>query len=81
MSRHLTRQRLEELGVERIVLSDRAAAIAGASIGIRLPGDLPDWLMPMVSIVPGQLLALHLALAKGIDPEEPRWIEKVTLTR
>jgi glucosamine--fructose-6-phosphate aminotransferase (isomerizing) len=36
--------------------------------------------MPIVSIVPGQLLALHLAVAKGIDPEEPRWIEKVTLT-
>jgi glucosamine--fructose-6-phosphate aminotransferase (isomerizing) len=73
--------RLAELGVERIVLSDRAATIAGASIGIRLPGGLPDWLMPIVSIVPGQLLALHLAVAKGIDPEEPRWIAKVTLTR
>ena len=36
--------------------------------------------MPIVAIVPGQLLALHLALARGIDPEAPRWIRKVTLT-
>jgi glucosamine--fructose-6-phosphate aminotransferase (isomerizing) len=37
--------------------------------------------MPIVSIVPGQLLALHLARAKGHDPDSPRHIRKVTLTR
>ncbi len=72
--------RLGELGVEHIVISDRPEAIAAASLAIRLPSGLPDWLMPIVAIVPGQLLALHLALARGIDPEAPRWIRKVTLT-
>ena len=37
--------------------------------------------MPIAAIIPGQLLALHLAIARGIDPETPRWIGKVTLTR
>lgn len=73
--------RLAELGVEHIVISDRPEAIAAASLAIRLPAGLPDWLMPIAAIVPGQLLALHLALARGIDPESPRWIGKVTLTR
>jgi glucosamine--fructose-6-phosphate aminotransferase (isomerizing) len=73
--------RLAELGVDRIVISDREAALTRATAGIRLPTGIPDRLMPIVSIVPGQLLALHLALARGIDPEAPRWIEKVTLTR
>jgi glucosamine--fructose-6-phosphate aminotransferase (isomerizing) len=73
-------ERLAELGVEHIVISDRQEAIAAASLAIRLP-SLPDWLMPIAAIVPGQLLALHLALARGIDPESPRWIGKVTLTR
>ena len=72
--------RLRELGVECIVISDRADARAAASVAIRLPGGLPDWLMPIAAIVPGQLLALHLAIARGIDPEVPRWIRKVTLT-
>ncbi len=36
--------------------------------------------MPIVSIVPGQLLAMHLAVARGIDPEAPPFITKVTLT-
>jgi glucosamine--fructose-6-phosphate aminotransferase (isomerizing) len=73
--------RLGELGVERIVLSDRPKAIAAATLGIVLPGGLPDWLMPVAAIVPGQLVAMHLAIARGIDPEAPRWIRKVTLTR
>jgi glucosamine--fructose-6-phosphate aminotransferase (isomerizing) len=73
--------RLGELGVERIVISDRAGAVAAAEAGIVLPSGLPEWLLPIVSIVPGQLLAMHLAIARGIDPEEPRWIRKVTLTR
>lgn len=47
---------------------------------IRLPQDLPDWISPIVCTVPGQLLALHLSLAKGIDPDKPRGLKKVTLT-
>lgn len=72
--------RLGELDVDRIVLSDRPEAVARGSIGILLPAGLPEWLRPIATIVPGQLLALHLAVARGLDPETPRWIRKVTLT-
>jgi glucosamine--fructose-6-phosphate aminotransferase (isomerizing) len=68
------------LDVDRIVLSDRPEAVARGSIGILLPATLPDWLRPIATIVPGQLLGLHLAVARGLDPETPRWIRKVTLT-
>ena len=37
--------------------------------------------MPIVSIVPAQLFAYHLTKAKGLDPECPRNLTKVTLTR
>ncbi len=73
-------ERLVELAVEPIVISDRPEVIAAASVAIRLPSGLPDWLMPIVAVIPGQLLALHLALARGIDPESPRWIAKITRT-
>jgi glucosamine--fructose-6-phosphate aminotransferase (isomerizing) len=72
--------RLGELAVDRIILSDRPEAVARGSIGILLPAGLPEWLRPIATIVPGQLLALHLAVARGLDPETPRWIRKVTLT-
>ena len=39
---------------------------------VALPTGLPDWLRPVVSIVPGQLFAYHLTRARGIDPELPR---------
>lgn len=72
-------EHLADLAVEPIVISDRPETIA-ASFAIQLPSGPPDWLMPIVAIVPGQLLALHLAIAHGIDPESPRWIAKITRT-
>ncbi len=47
---------------------------------ILLPDELPEWLSPIVATIPGQLLALHLSLAKGIDPDKPRGLRKITLT-
>jgi glucosamine--fructose-6-phosphate aminotransferase (isomerizing) len=70
-----------EFGADVVVVSDDAAVRALGSVGLALPAGLPDWLMPVVSIVPGQLFALHLTLARGLDPEVPRSLSKVTETR
>lgn len=79
----LLRRLREELGAELIVLSDDAEALrlAPAGAGLRLPGGLPEWLAPLVGIVPAQLFCYHLTRAKGYSPEVPRHIRKVTLTR
>jgi len=46
-----------------------------------LPGPpLPEHLAPFALAVPGQLLAEALARAKGIDPDAPRGLDKVTQT-
>jgi glucosamine--fructose-6-phosphate aminotransferase (isomerizing) len=42
---------------------------------------MPEWLAPIVTILPAQLFAYHLATARGLDTEAPRTISKVTLTR
>jgi glutamine---fructose-6-phosphate transaminase (isomerizing) len=67
--------------IDLVVLSDRREALEIGADGIRLPIDIPDWLMPIVSIVPCQLFAYHLALGRGLDPDAPRYLAKVTLTR
>ena len=64
-----------------IVLSDQPQVRDLTEASLPLPTGVPDWLMPIVSIVPGQLLAMHLARARGLDPDQPRHIRKVTLTR
>jgi glucosamine--fructose-6-phosphate aminotransferase (isomerizing) len=41
---------------------------------------LPEWLSPLVSIIPAQLFAYHLTRVKGYNTEAPRGLNKVTKT-
>jgi len=41
---------------------------------------LPEELTPITLAVSGQLLAHHVAVARGFDPDRPRTIQKVTRT-
>jgi glucosamine--fructose-6-phosphate aminotransferase (isomerizing) len=55
-------------------------------IGLPLPGAIPlpghpELLSPLVAVLPGQLLAFHAARARGLDPDAPRGLKKVTETR
>ncbi len=72
--------RLRDRGADLLVLSDSATIRAVGTRSIALPPDIPEWLRPIVSIVPGQLYAYHLTRARGLDPEAPRNLTKVTLT-
>lgn len=63
-----------------LVLSNDDKALAVAESPLRLPPDLPEWLSPLVSVVPTQLFCYHLTRAKGYDPEKPRGLTKVTRT-
>lgn len=73
--------RLRERGAPVLVLSNDAATLASASSGLALPSGLPPWLMPIVSAAPAQLFCYYLALARGLNPDEPRGLHKVTLTQ
>lgn len=48
---------------------------------IGFAGDVPEWLSPLVAVIPAQLFTAALARAKGLDVERPRGLNKVTLTR
>jgi glutamine---fructose-6-phosphate transaminase (isomerizing) len=65
---------------ELVVISDEKRALSLAQSCVELPSGMPEWLTPLVSIVPGQLFAGHLTRAKGYDPEQPRTLLKVTET-
>ena len=71
---------LRELQAELIIISDRDEVLQQAHTALRLPLAVDEWLSPLVSVLPGQLFAYYLALAKGIDPERPRGLRKVTET-
>ncbi|MDN4614089.1 SIS domain-containing protein [Leifsonia sp. F6_8S_P_1B] len=46
-----------------------------------LPAGVPELLEPVLQILPIQLLALSLARSRGLDPDVPRGLLKVTETR
>ena len=43
--------------------------------------EVPEWLGPVVAIVPAQLLAVGLAEQRGVDVDTPFGLSKITLTR
>ncbi len=65
---------------ELLIISDDDATLADARIPLRLPEGAPEWLSPLITILPGQLLAMYLAAARDYDIDQPRGIHKVTET-
>jgi glucosamine--fructose-6-phosphate aminotransferase (isomerizing) len=74
---------LRSRGARLITMGDEqvAGSTPRQDLFIPVPGGLPEWLSPIAAILPGQLLAYHLAKARGFDPDQPRALRKVTLTR
>jgi glutamine---fructose-6-phosphate transaminase (isomerizing) len=67
--------------VELVMISNSQEALKLAQSPISIPGEIPEWVTPLVSIVPGQIFANYLTRLKGLDPEKPRSIHKITETR
>ncbi|OQX63839.1 MAG: glucosamine--fructose-6-phosphate aminotransferase [Anaerolinea sp. 4484_236] len=76
MLKHLKNNLLAEL----VVISNSLAALELAEVAIPIPENIPEWLTPLISIIPAQLFAYYLTLAKGYNPEKPRTISKITET-
>ncbi|MFM7321855.1 MAG: SIS domain-containing protein [Armatimonadota bacterium] len=56
-----------------------ASEAEGADLPLADPGT--ELLAPIVDILPAQLLAYHLTVARGYDPDNPAGLSKVTVTR
>jgi glucosamine--fructose-6-phosphate aminotransferase (isomerizing) len=72
---------LQQRRAEIIAISDEQKILQKARVPLSLPHAVPEWLSPITAIVPGQLLALHLAWTRDYDVDDPRAIQKITETR
>lgn len=63
------------------LISDQQELLGLADCPFSLPEGIPEWLSPMITIIPGQLLSYHLTVIKGFDPDSPRGLKKVTRTQ
>jgi glucosamine--fructose-6-phosphate aminotransferase (isomerizing) len=78
------REALDALKARRprlLVISDDERALARADVALPLWTRVPEWLSPLLAVVPGQIAAMRLAQLRGIDLDSPLGLSKVTLTR
>lgn len=71
---------LASSGCQLLQVGDGTDHLPAASSSIRFDSRLPEALTPLSLAVAAQLLAYHLALARGLDPDRPRSLKKVTQT-
>jgi glucosamine--fructose-6-phosphate aminotransferase (isomerizing) len=71
---------VEERGVALVAVSNEERALSLARTPLRFSAAVPEWLSPLVGIVPAQLFCYHLARAMGRDTEAPLGLSKVTRT-
>jgi glucosamine--fructose-6-phosphate aminotransferase (isomerizing) len=71
--------RARAAGATLIASGVAAGEIAGAEHYLPVPPPPLPLLTPLLSVVPGQLLAWALAQAKGLDPDNPIGLTKITL--
>jgi glutamine---fructose-6-phosphate transaminase (isomerizing) len=74
--------KLRGLKAETVVITDSGNREAPdkATRTIRLPRKLNELYTPIPYIVPAQIFAASLASQKGLDPDKPRTLSKVTQT-
>lgn len=67
-----------ERGARVLAIAPRRTEIGGA-VRLDLP-EVEEWTSPIVAIVAAQLFTGHLTYARGLDPDMPRGLAKVTRT-
>jgi glucosamine--fructose-6-phosphate aminotransferase (isomerizing) len=73
--------RVREAGATVVASGNAAAEIEGAAFALPVPEPPNPILAPLLSVVPGQLFAGALAQAKGLDPDRPVGLTKITRAR
>jgi glucosamine--fructose-6-phosphate aminotransferase (isomerizing) len=64
-----------------VASGNAAAEIQGAAYALPVPEAPIAILAPLLSVLPGQLFAASLAHAKGLDPDRPVGLSKITRAR
>ncbi len=73
-------ERLRELRADTLVITGDAETARLSPRAVMLPPDIDEFHAPIPYIIPAQLFAALLADAKGLNPDAPRSLSKVTRT-
>jgi glutamine---fructose-6-phosphate transaminase (isomerizing) len=75
-------ERVDATTHESLVVTDKSnrEAYNSKRRAFRIPISIPELFTPIPYIIPGQLFAAYLAAEKGLNPDQPRSLSKVTQT-
>jgi glucosamine--fructose-6-phosphate aminotransferase (isomerizing) len=73
-------KRLQELHADSLAITSEPEIAALSSRSLLMPSEIDEFLSPIPFIIPAQLFAALLSEAKGINPDAPRSLSKVTKT-
>ena len=66
--------------IELLSISNHDDVISISKGLIKIPKNIPEFLSPIVSIIPAQLFTYQLTRLKGLDTENPQGLNKITET-
>lgn len=73
--------KLREQGADILIVSDIEEVCALGDCSLLLPVSGSDFITPFYNVVVAQMFACQLSLLKGLNPDQPRSLKKVTITR
>ena len=71
--------KLHQLQAETLVISSDRTLLEHSTQPLPIPAA-PEWLSPIVSVLPGQIFAMQQAVVRSLDIDQPRGLSKVTIT-
>lgn len=73
-------EQLHKKGAECLVVTNAPECEGLARRIMPIPPDVPEWISPILAVIPGQMFAMSLAEARGLPLDQPRGLSKVTIT-
>jgi glucosamine--fructose-6-phosphate aminotransferase (isomerizing) len=74
-------EKLKQDRVELVIISNRKELLAQGTCSFTIPDTENDAISPFFNVVVAQMFACQLALVKGLNPDSPRGLNKVTITK
>jgi len=75
------KQRILAAGGKAIIYTDKKELAEDCMASVILPVSGSDYATPFYNALVSQLLACNLSLARGLNPDAPRGLKKVTVTK
>ncbi len=73
--------KLKDSQADILIVSNNKSLLEMGDSGIEIPAGISDYVSPLINVVVAQMFACNLSLLKGLNPDSPRGLNKVTITR